>query len=190
MSGPDRHNSAAGGKPSAALAFDEDHDPFTRTDDPVWSVTLWPHRSLQPGGFRWLMGMSAAAMSLPLIALAAAPAGGPIALAMAPYVLAALFALWLFIRLSYRSGRLTERLCLWPDAIAVERREPRGTVRRWAANPYWVDIGMESTRDIQHYLTLRGAGRRIELGAFLTPEERVELADQLRTRIARLSHPV
>jgi len=94
--------------------------------------------------------------------------------------------LWLFMRLSYRSGRVTERLCLWPDAIAVERREPKGTILRWAANPYWVTVETENTRDIQHYLTLRGSGRRIELGAFLIPEERIALADELRQRIARL----
>lgn len=133
------------------------------------------------------MGMSAAAMALPIVALASAPAGGPIALALAPYAIIALFGLWLFMRLSYRSGRVTEVLRLWPDAIAVERREPKGAIRRWDANPYWVTVETENTRDIQHYLTLRGSGRRIELGAFLTPEERIALADELRSRIAGLS---
>lgn len=154
-------------------------DPFSRTDAPVWSVTLWPHRSLKPEGFRSLMWFSAAAMSMPLLALA----GTPAALALAPYVILALFALWLFFRINYRRARLTEELRLWPDAIAVERREPAGEVRRWAANPYWVDVDLSDTRVHERYLTLRGAGRRIELGAFLTPAERVALADELRRRI-------
>jgi len=132
------------------------------------------------------MGLSAAAMALQIIALASAPSGSPIALALAPYAVGALFMLWLFMRLSYRSGRMTEQLRLWPDAIAVEQRDPRGRVKRWSANPYWVNIDLQNTRDIQHYLTLQGAGRRIELGTFLTPEERGELADELRMRIARL----
>ncbi|MEX2517703.1 MAG: DUF2244 domain-containing protein [Paracoccaceae bacterium] len=172
---------AAGGKPPAASASGG-ADPFTRSDPPLWSVTLWPHRSLKPGGFRALMWLSAAAFALPILALA----GTPAALALAPYAGAAFFALWLFIKLSYRSGRLTEELRLWRDAIAVERREPRGAVRRWAANPYWVDVELADTRNTERYLTLRGAGRRIELGAFLTPEERVALADELRTRLAGL----
>ncbi len=190
MPGFDQDNRTAGGEPSAVFASDDARNPFTRLDAPLWSITLWPHRSLQKGGFRWLMGLSAAAMSLPIVALASAPAGGPIALALAPYAVLALGALWLFMRLSYRSGRLTEQVRLWPDAIAVERREPQGTIRRWDANPYWVDIQTETTRDIQHYLTLRGSGRRIELGTFLTPEERIRLADELRTRIAGLTRPL
>ncbi|MFV0475702.1 MAG: DUF2244 domain-containing protein [Pikeienuella sp.] len=154
-----------------------------RVDPPVWAVTLWPHRSLSPRGFRWLLGVSAAAMALPVLALSATPA----AAALAPYAGAAFLALWGLMRLSYRSGRLTEEIRLWPDAIAVERREPKGLIRRWSANPYWVAIDIGDTRDCESYLTLRGAGRRIELGAFLTPEERVALAGELRARIARLN---
>ena len=173
---------AAGGKPSA-VSRSGPADPFTRDDSPVWSITLWPYRSLSPEGFRVILGITAAGLALPLLALAHTGA----ALALAPYAALALFALWAFIKLSYRSGRVTEVLRLWPDAIAVERREPWGRVRRWNANPYWVDIEMTDTKAVQSYLTLRGNGRTIELGAFLTPEERIELADQLRTRIAQLN---
>lgn len=161
-------------------------DPFQRRDPPVWRVRLWPHRSLSKQGFRWIMGLTAAGLSLPLIALA--PTGA--SLALAPYAAAAFGMLWLFLKLSYFSGRLTEELLLWPDTIAVERREPMGKVRRWVANPYWVDIDTTNTRTIQNYLTLRGGGRKIELGAFLTPEERVELAGELRSQINRLARPL
>lgn len=173
---------AAGERSSAAASFSAETDPFTRRDDPVWAVTLWPHRSLKPDGFRTLMWFSGAAMALPILALS----GTPAALLLAPYAALALFALWVFFKINYRSGRTTEELRLWPDAIAVERRNPGGKVLRWAANPYWIDIDVEDTKAIQRYLTLRGAGRRIELGAFLTPDERSALAEELRTRIAGL----
>ena len=168
----------AGERSSAPLAS----DPFERTDEPVWRVTLWPHRSLSPDGFRSVMWMSAAAMAFPVLAFA----GTPFLWALVPYVLVALFALWAFFKVNYRSARLTEEIRLWPDAIAVERREPAGAVLRWSANPYWVDVDIEDTKAIQRYLTLRGAGRRIELGAFLTPEERTELASEIQSRIRRL----
>lgn len=129
------------------------------------------------------MGLTAAGLCLPLVALASTGAS----LALAPYAAAAFGMLWLFLKLSYFTGRLTEELLLWPDAIAVERREPMGKIKRWVANPYWVDIDTTNTRAIQNYLTLRGGGRRIELGAFLTPEERVELAGELRSQINRLA---
>ena len=32
---------------------------------------------------------------------------------------------------------------------------------------------------IEDYMTMTGGGREIELGAFLSPEERVELADEI-----------
>lgn len=177
---------AAGGDLPAASRL-SGADPFQRTDPPAWSVTLWPHRSLPPKGFRQLMWFCAVMMALPILALSGTPAA---ALTLTPYVGAALLALWALIRLSYRNGRLTEELRLWPDVIAVERREPRGRIRRWAANPYWVDIRLVDTRNIEHYLTLRGAGRKIELGAFLTPDERVALAAELRARIAALHRPI
>lgn len=181
--------SGAGGRPPAPFATgaaSDDRDPFTRSDEPVWRITLWPYRSFSRENFRTLMCWSAAAMALPVLALSRTPA----ALALAPYALVALLAFWALFRLSYRSGRVTEEIRLWPDAIAVERREPRGRIRRWSANPYWVDVQTEETRTISHYLTLRGGGRRIELGAFLTPDERVALADELRARIAGLNRPL
>lgn len=184
MTIPDE-NQTAGGKPLAVLHSGQS-DPFTRNDTPVWSITLWPYRSLSPKGFRVILGITAVGLALPLLALA----GTGVMLALAPYAGLALFALWAFIKLSYRSGRVTEVLRLWPDAIAVERREPQGRILRWAANPYWVDIEMNDTKAVQSYLTLRGNGRTIELGAFLTPEERIELATELRTRIAQLNRAV
>jgi uncharacterized membrane protein len=178
-------NQAAGGKPPA-VSYVGGANPFTRVDEPVWSITLWPYRSLSPQGFRIILGVTAVGLALPILALA----GTGAALALAPFAVLALFALWGFIKLSYRSGRVTEVLRLWPDAIAVERREAWGRVRRWDANPYWVDVELSDTKAVERYLTLRGNGRTIELGAFLTPDERVDLADELRTRIAHLQRAI
>lgn len=183
MRDPVLDNNRAAGEQSPAVSMS---DPFKRSDPPVWRVRLWPHRSLSPEGFRWIMMLTAGGLCLPLVALA--PTGA--SLALAPYAAAAFGMLWLFLKVSYLTGRLTEELLLWPDAIAVERREPMGKVRRWTANPYWVDIDTTNTREIQNYLTLRGGGRKIELGAFLTPEEREELAGELRRQINRLARPV
>ncbi|MGB0506120.1 MAG: DUF2244 domain-containing protein [Pikeienuella sp.] len=161
----------------------EKGDPFTRTDPPAWSVVLWPNRSLSPKGFRWLMGIMATGFAMPILALAGTAAMWVIAGAAA----IAMLLLWGFIKYSYFTGQLTEEIKLWPDLITVERKEPSGQIRRWSANPYWVDITKEDTREIESYLTLRGGNRRIELGVFLTPEERVELAGELRSQIRKLN---
>ncbi len=103
-----------------------------------------------------------------------------------PLSAAAPLGLFAAIRRSYADGRLTEELRLWPDLITVERREPRGRVRRWHANPFWVRLRLVEDGRIEKYLTLSGNGREIELGAFLSPPERVALYGDLRHALARL----
>jgi uncharacterized membrane protein len=157
-------------------------DPFARTDPPVWSVMLRPNRSLSPSGFRWLMGIMATGFAMPVLALARTAAMWVIA-GVAAIVMA---LLWGLIKYNYFTGCLTEELRLWPDLVTVERREPWGRVQRWSANPYWVDITIEDARTVDSYLTIRGSDRRIEVGVFITAEERRELALELRKQIRGL----
>jgi len=160
----------------------EDPPAVSRSDQPIYQVTLWPNRSLPRRGFLIVMALAAAGMSLPLIATLRAPM---VALALIPHLLLALGLLWWFIRRSYRDGEMAEELRLWPDLIAVERRGPRGRVRRRNANPHWVKLKLDPEGRPENYLTLKGEGREIELGAFLSPEERVELAEELETALRR-----
>jgi uncharacterized membrane protein len=156
-------------------------DPFSRTDPPVLALTLWPNRSLTPRGSGWLIGIAAAGFTLPLLALA----GTGAAWGMLPFLVGALVLLYWAIRRSFRDGRLTEELRIWPDLITVVRREPRGAVRRRHANPFWVKLKIRDAH-VEKYLTLEGAGREIELGAFLSPWERESLYAELRAVLSRL----
>jgi uncharacterized membrane protein len=160
---------AAGETPSPA-------DPFARRDPPLFAATLWPHRSLSRRGFGWVMLALGVGLAIPLLSVW----GTPVAWALSPFLIGALALVYAMIEASYRSGRLREQVRVWPDLMAVERREPAGRVRRWSANPYWVTLELRDTRSAERYLTLRGGGRTIELGAFLTPDERGALADELR----------
>lgn len=173
---------AAGDDPPAAA---DSGDPFARGDAPLYAVTIWPHRSMSPRGFRWLMIVLAAGLTIPLLSVW----GTPVALFLLPFLLGALAFVWLMIRLNYRDGRLTEELRLWPDLVAVERREPRGAVKRWAANPHWVRVELADTPRLESYLTLSGGGRTIELGAFLSVDERVALANEVRKALGRARAP-
>ena len=38
---------------------------------------------------------------------------------------------------------------------------------------------------LTNYLTLAGKGKRIELGAFLSPDERLELRDKIQNALAK-----
>lgn len=154
---------------------------------PVYEVTLWPNRSLTPEGFRWLILGAALAFAVPLLAFL-----GTAALwVMLPIAAGHVALLWWFVRRNTRDGRLTETLRLWPDLVTVERREPSGRVLNWAANPYWVRVALDPDARIENYLTLEGGGRRIELGAFLSPSERAALRADLEAALlsARAAGP-
>lgn len=157
-------------------------DPFSRADPPLLARTLWPNRSLTATGGGWLIGIAAAGFALPLAALA----GTRAAWGMLPFMIVVLLALHWAIGRSWRDGRLSEELRIWPDLITVVRREPKGTVRRWHANPFWVRARLYEDGRVEKYLTLEGAGREIELGAFLSPWERESLYGEIRAVLARL----
>lgn len=164
-----------------APAFDDSGPaPLDRTEPPIFRLTLWPHRSLGRRGSGVVIGLAAAGLSIPLFGLF----GTSAAWGMLPFLLAVLFLLYWALRRSYSDGRLTEELCLWPDLITVVRREPRGRVRRWQANPFWVQIKLHENAAIEKYLTLKGNGREIELGAFLAPWERETLYADLCRALA------
>jgi uncharacterized membrane protein len=152
-----------------------------RQDRPVYQVTLWPNQSLTRRGHLIAMGTAAAGFALPLGAMA----GTPVFWGLAPFVVLAFGALWLAIRRNGRDLRIDERLTLWRDEMRVERREPDGRILRWQAEPLRVRVRLHRDGKVEDYLTLAGGGREIELGAFLSPEERVALAGEIEAALTR-----
>ena len=102
-----------------------------------------------------------------------------------PIVAFHIWLLWFFIRRNTRDGRLTATLRLWPDLNTVVRREPSGRRLTWTANPFWVQVTLHTAAKLENYLTLKGGGREIELGAFLAPEERAALKAEIEDALAR-----
>lgn len=147
-----------------------------RHDKPLLTISLWPNRSLPRKGFRLVLCFTAAMLCLPLIPLL----GTPVGTAMIPFLIGALLLLWYFLERNYKDGaRLREELRLWPDLIAVERHNTTGKPKFWQANPYWVRTELRDTEQVENYLILKGGTRDIELGSFLSPDERVTLRDDL-----------
>lgn len=152
------------------------------TADPV-TLTLSPHQSLSARGFVAFMGVTLAMTAIPLLAVL----GSPVLWGLLPFFALAIWGLWYAIGRNRRDAELTEELTLEPDRIALVRREPRGRVQSWDANPYWVSVHLyPGEKPVEHYLTLRGGGREVELGAFLSPEERVSLHGSLTERLVRV----
>ncbi len=152
-------------------------------EEPLAELHLWPYRSLPRRGFVLFIAATSAMLALPLIAVL----GTMVFWGLLPFLLAAVWGVWRALSHSYRQGELTEVLRLWPDRIEIARRAPDGQEQRWQANPYWVRVTLHSAGGpVPDYLTLKGDGRAVELGAFLAPEERRALKDEIDTCLAGL----
>lgn len=145
-------------------------------------LQLWPHRSLTKAGFVWFIGVTAGLIALPLIGTL----GSPVLWALLPFLAAAIAAIWVALRKNGRDRDIFEELCLSPDRIALVRHEPKGQRRDWEANTHWLRITLHTTGGpVPNYLTLKGEGREVELGAFLSEAERLALKDELQARLTR-----
>lgn len=150
-------------------------------------LRLWPNRSLPRKGFVLFLSITLAMFAIPLGALL-----GTLALwGLLPFLVLAVFAIWTALERSYRDGRISEVLTLWSDEIEVVHQKSGYPPRDWTANPYWTRIEMHAKGGpVEDYLTLRGGtGRRIEVGAFLSADERKTLKAELEATLTRLPHP-
>jgi uncharacterized membrane protein len=140
------------------------------------TLSLWPHRSLPRRGFAGFVLGTFALICVPLLAVL----GTPVLWGILPFALLAVGAIWWALEATYRSGRLREVLTLAPDAVHLCRTEARGATREWECNRYWARVHMHPTGGpVAHYVTLAGNGREVEIGAFLSEEERMALYDDL-----------
>jgi len=93
----------------------------------------------------------------------------------------ALCAIWLALKASWRRGQVREEFELWSDLAILRRINPNGQLQEWRANPYWVEVQIsKDDGPVPQYLTLRGGGRVVEIGAFLSQDERPVLATDLQ----------
>ncbi|MBA3910904.1 MAG: DUF2244 domain-containing protein [Rhodobacter sp.] len=144
---------------------------------------LWPHRPLTQRGFVWFVGGTAALIGAPLICVL----GSPVVWVLLPFLLGAIWAIWFALRKSGRDSDIVEDLTLSRDRVTLSRHGPGAKRQDWEANPYWLRVTLHETGGpVPNYLTLKGEAREVELGAFLSEEERIALGQELKSRIAGL----
>ncbi len=146
-------------------------------------LRLWPHSSLSRRGFALFVGATAALISVPLGVVL-----GTAALwVLLPFLVAAITGLWLALARSWRDRTIVETLTFRPDRLELVRAGPGRRRRDWQANPYWVRVTLHPRGGpVPNYLTMKGEGREVELGAFLSGEERIALYAELAERLASL----
>lgn len=151
---------------------------------PVFQAILEPHRSLSPRGFIVLMGAIVAVAfgaGLAFASIGAWPVLGFFGLDV--------LLIYIAFKASYRSARMHETLRLTEDMLTVERVGPGRRRRSWRFQPYWLRVEMDDPPRHESQLVLTSHGRRLAVGAFLAPEERLELAHALKAALERLRRP-
>jgi len=149
-------------------------------DGVAFDAVLVPHRSLPRWGFILLISSFAvalAAIGLSFWSLGAWPVAGFCGLEV--------FLVWGAFELNYRSGRRLETVRLDDAALRIDRIAPNGRSKYWAFEPGWVRVTIEYERDQSNRLVLSSHGRRLQIGAFLTDDERSNLADALNAALVR-----
>jgi uncharacterized membrane protein len=144
-----------------------------------FDATLHPNRSLGPFGFRVLMlvaGVSALIIGVLFVMAGAWPVFG--------FSGAEFLLLYFAFRMNYRAGRAYERVRLTGQQLEIMRFDPSGRMKKWAFEPTWLQISMDDPPRHDSQLRLSSHGRSLVIGTFLSPGERLEVADALRAAVS------
>lgn len=146
-----------------------------------FEAVLHPHRSLTGRGFLWVMaalGVPLAVLGFVFLSIGAWPVFGFCGL---EFVL-----LYAAFRINYRDGRACERVRLSDSGLEIRRVDARGrSGGTWRLQPNWLRVSIDEPPRHDSQLVLSSHGRNLVIGAFLTPEERLDLARALRRAIER-----
>ena len=145
----------------------------------TFDAVLYPNRSLGPLGFYALMGgivLVSVAVGAGFVLAGAWPVTGFLGLDE--------LLVYLAFRWNYRAGRCAELIRLDRDGLCVRQIGPDGRTREWRFDPHWVRVTMDEPPRHDSQLVLRSHGRALIIGAFLTAEERAEVARALRAALS------
>ncbi|MEO0750883.1 MAG: DUF2244 domain-containing protein [Pseudomonadota bacterium] len=152
--------------------------------DAMQTLHLWPHRSLPRRGFAGFILITAALISVPLFPLL----GTVVLWGVLPFLMLAVGGVWFALERSYRDGRLHEELTISVREIHLTRTSPNGRLQEWECESYWARAQMHETGGpVPNYVTLSGKGREVEIGAFLSEDERVTLFEELTEMLVKIA---
>ncbi|QUJ77199.1 DUF2244 domain-containing protein [Sulfitobacter albidus] len=146
------------------------------------TLRLWPHQSLPARGMAAFVLSTFTLICIPVIPLL----GSPILWGMLPFTLAAVWGMYFALQRNHKSRLIEEELTLSDTTAQLRRTNPKGDVQEWDCERYWTQVTKyEDEGPVPHYVTLRGKGREVEIGAFLSEEERIALYDDLTRALVR-----
>ncbi|RKE94400.1 DUF2244 domain-containing protein [Sulfitobacter guttiformis] len=145
-------------------------------------MRLWPHNSLPARGMAAFVLTTFTLISIPVLPLL----GSPILWGLLPFTLAAVWGMYWALQRNYKSRQISEELVLDETLARLTRINPKGDVQEWDCDRYWTKVTKyEDEGPVPNYVTLRGKGREVEIGAFLSEEERIALFEDLERVLRR-----
>ncbi|WP_111734191.1 DUF2244 domain-containing protein [Roseovarius amoyensis] len=151
---------------------------------PARRLRLWPHRSLPRKGFAAFVLVTFSLITLPLYPLL----GTVLLWGLLPFLLLAVAGVWWGLERSYRDARLSEELTIDRDEAQLVRVEANGQRREWSCESYWARVQLHQTGGpVPDYVTLSGKGREVEIGAFLSQDERRALYGELAIALRQVA---
>ena len=149
--------------------------------DPKHPIRLAPNRSLEwPDMCRAWMIIAASTVA---ISAGAALAGYWMPLPFAGLEITVLgIAFWQIARYQQRF----EEIRLTEDRLVITASDGRAA-KQWDAHPAWVTVSLcpPSPRQSRQKLLICSRGHRVEIGSFLSGDEKTELAERLRRQLPR-----
>lgn len=144
-------------------------------------LEAWPYRSLPKFGFVIVICIAVFFLALPAVVVI----GTIVLWGLLPFMILAVAGLWFGLQKSYRDGEILEQLKISSDQVSLTRHQPKRPVQCWSCNSYWAQVNLhESQGPIPDYVTLKGNGREVEIGAFLSQDERRKLYFDLQRELA------
>lgn len=151
-----------------------------RSGHPVFEAVLYPHRSLSPRGFVILIsvtGIVGFVYGIAFLLMGAWPIFG---------FCGTEWLLFIYLFRKHLNGdRQAERLRLYDDRFTVETISPKGEVQRYRFQPYWLQVILDRPEEPDNALYLRSHGKQLQIGTFLSPQERRDIAGELRHVLTR-----
>ena len=143
---------------------------------------LWPNQSLPAGGYAGFILGTFLLILIPLLPLL----GSVVLWGLLPFLMIAIGGMWLALDRNRRNSQILEVLTLDDQHAHLVRHAPKSEPREWQCNRYWATVHMhEKGGPVPYYVTLKGANREVEIGAFLSEDERRTLFDDLSRALRR-----
>ena len=147
------------------------------------SLVLRPHRSLSQFGFVIFMAVILSmylAVGGYFFSIGAWPVFG--------FMGAEVLLLYILFRLNYRDARAFETVDLTRSKLSIQKVDPRGRAEGFEFQPHWLRVNMDNPPETHSQLTIGSHGRTLTLGSFLTPPERLEVAEEIRGGLRKVHH--